>query len=352
MTRTQTTIVCARTSSGSVRVVDVDALLEWYERVRRPLPWRATRDPYALLVSRGDAPADPGAAGRPVLRALARRASRRRARSRTRPCATCSSLWSGLGYNRRALALQNAARVVAVGRLAVRPDDAAGRRAVHGGGGRRRSRGTRRSRPWTRTCAACSSRRDGVVHTPRALAARAAALLPAGRAATFNQAMMELGATVCRPRAPLCGACPVVGGLRAVRCRRRRAVVAAVRFEDTDRWARGRIVAALLAGEELPVRGRAARARAGRARARRAGRSRTRRIGVPSVTCVAPSARALSSAVVDRDRIERRDFPTGRRGYDPAAVDEHLRRVADEFEARVAPAAAVARRAARPSRSA
>jgi DivIVA domain-containing protein len=36
---------------------------------------------------------------------------------------------------------------------------------------------------------------------------------------------------------------------------------------------------------------------------------------------------------VDRDRIERRDFPTGRRGYDPAAVDEHLRRVADEFEA-------------------
>jgi DivIVA domain-containing protein len=40
---------------------------------------------------------------------------------------------------------------------------------------------------------------------------------------------------------------------------------------------------------------------------------------------------------VDRDRIERRDFPTGRRGYDPSAVDEHLRRVADEFEARVHP---------------
>jgi DivIVA domain-containing protein len=40
-------------------------------------------------------------------------------------------------------------------------------------------------------------------------------------------------------------------------------------------------------------------------------------------------------AVVDRDRIERTDFPTGRRGYDPAAVDEHLRRVADEFDARV-----------------
>jgi DivIVA domain-containing protein len=35
---------------------------------------------------------------------------------------------------------------------------------------------------------------------------------------------------------------------------------------------------------------------------------------------------------VDRDAIERSDFPTGRKGYDPAAVDEHLRRVADEFQ--------------------
>jgi DivIVA domain-containing protein len=35
---------------------------------------------------------------------------------------------------------------------------------------------------------------------------------------------------------------------------------------------------------------------------------------------------------VDRDSIERRDFPIGRRGYDQAAVDEHLRRVADELE--------------------
>jgi DivIVA domain-containing protein len=42
---------------------------------------------------------------------------------------------------------------------------------------------------------------------------------------------------------------------------------------------------------------------------------------------------------VDRDKIERRDFPTGRRGYDPTAVDEHLRRVADQFEARVDPPA-------------
>jgi A/G-specific adenine glycosylase len=98
------------------------------------------------------------------------------------------------------------------------------------------------------------SRRDGVLHTPRSLAARATGLLPEGRAATFNQAMMELGATVCRPRAPRCNECPVSAGcggpLPAVERRR-----GAVRFEDTDRWARGRIVAALLAGEEPPVYG-------------------------------------------------------------------------------------------------
>ena len=34
------------------RILNTAALLDWYERVRRPLPWRETRDPYALLVSR------------------------------------------------------------------------------------------------------------------------------------------------------------------------------------------------------------------------------------------------------------------------------------------------------------
>jgi DivIVA domain-containing protein len=43
---------------------------------------------------------------------------------------------------------------------------------------------------------------------------------------------------------------------------------------------------------------------------------------------------------VDRDEIERHDFPTGRRGYDPASVDEHLRRVADEFDGLRRPAPA------------
>src|SRR5687768_4374961 len=46
---------------------------------------------------------------------------------------------------------------------------------------------------------------------------------------------------------------------------------------------------------------------------------------------------------MDRDAIERRDFPVGRRGYDQAAVDAHLRQVADELEAMRGRAAAPAR---------
>ena len=49
-------------------------------------------------------------------------------------------------------------------------------------------------------------------------------------------------------------------------------------------------------------------------------------------------------APMDRDEIERQDFPAARRGYDPAAVDAHLRRVADEFERSPPAAPGVARR--------
>jgi DivIVA domain-containing protein len=51
------------------------------------------------------------------------------------------------------------------------------------------------------------------------------------------------------------------------------------------------------------------------------------------VTRVTGPLRATILTGVDREAIERRDFPVGRRGYDQAAVDEHLRRVADEIEA-------------------
>src|SRR4051812_13951871 len=158
--------------------------------------------------------------------------------------------WSGLGYNRRALALQAAARHVAGHGW---PDDLT---ELPGVGPY--TAAAVRSFAWDRQDVAVDTnvrrvleRFDGVQRPPRALADRARELVPPGRAAAFNQAMMELGATVCRPRAPRCPECPVRTGCAGgpVTPRRR----GAERFEDSDRHARGCVVAALVRGERPPA---------------------------------------------------------------------------------------------------
>ena len=66
---------------------------------------------------------------------------------------------------------------------------------------------------------------------------------------------MELGATVCTPRRPRCPACPVAPGCAsagAVADPPRRPAGSRPRFEDSDRWLRGRVVRALVAHEPLP----------------------------------------------------------------------------------------------------
>jgi A/G-specific adenine glycosylase len=234
--------------------VDVGALLRWYGRVRRPLPWRGTRDPYALLVSEVMLQQTQAARVVPYYEAFLARFPDPAALAAAAPRDVLEA-WSGLGYNRRALALQAAARqVVADGWPAdltrlpgVGPYTAA---AVG-------------SFAWDRQTAAVDTnvrrvleRHDGRARRPPELAARAQQLLPPGEAATFNQAMMELGATVCRSRAPSCAECPIRRGCRAhahggpAAPPRRRG---AERFEDTDRWARGRILAALIAGDAPPA---------------------------------------------------------------------------------------------------
>jgi A/G-specific adenine glycosylase len=228
--------------------VNTDRLLAWYERVKRPLPWRDTGDPYALLVSEVMLQQTQAARVIPYYEAFLARFPDPPSLARADP-ADVLAHWSGLGYNRRALALQRAARHVAAEGWprdltelpGVGPYTAA---AVA-------------SFAWDAQVAAVDTnvrrvlaRHDGVERTPRELRARAAELVPRGRAAVFNQAMMELGATVCRPRRPDCGACPVAGG-----CRRGALTIPRrprERFEDTDRWARGRILHALVHGTEPP----------------------------------------------------------------------------------------------------
>ncbi|MDP1849181.1 MAG: A/G-specific adenine glycosylase [Solirubrobacteraceae bacterium] len=156
--------------------------------------------------------------------------------------------WVGLGYNRRALRLREACAIVARDGW---PRDSAGLRALPGVG------------PYTAAAVASfafGERVAAVDTNVRRVAARLGAdpdaLLPATRHADFNQAAMELGALVCTARAPRCGECPA-----AAWCPSRGRVTAAPRaagatrprFEETDRWARGRVVAALAAGERLPA---------------------------------------------------------------------------------------------------
>ena len=184
------------------------------------------------------------------------------------------ALWSGLGYNRRALALQRRGR--AWSPRDGWPDDLT---ALPGVGPYTAAAVS--SFAWDAQVAAVDtnvrrvlSRRDGVARTPRELARAGRVAASRGRAATFNQAMMELGATVCRPRAPrvrgvpgrirLPGPLPVVGAAPGA---------AAALRGHRPLGARPRL-AALLAGEEPPVHGRAPGARAGRSRARRPRRPR------------------------------------------------------------------------------
>jgi A/G-specific adenine glycosylase len=221
-------------------------LLEWYATNRRPLPWRTTQDPYKLLVSEVMLQQTQAARVVPYYEAFVQRfpdpATLAGASTRE-----VLAAWSGLGYNRRALALQRAAKHVHEHGW---PDDLTELPGV--GPYTAAAVG---SFAWNRQEAAIDTnvRRVLTRHEGEGVdvGARVAELLPAGRAADFNQAMMELGATICRPRAPRCGDCPVshrCAGPLPPPPRQR----GAGRFEDSDRWARGRIVAALLEGRPLP----------------------------------------------------------------------------------------------------
>jgi len=241
---------------------DAAALLGWYERERRPLPWRATRDPYALLVSEVMLQQTQAARVVPYYERFLARFPDPEALAAA-PAGDVLAAWSGLGYNRRALALQRAAAEIARNGWPADLTELPGVGAY--------TAAAVASFAWDRQAAAVDtnvrrviSRHDGAEHAPRELARRAAELMPAGRAAPFNQAMMELGATICRPRRPVCEGCPVRTG-----CASAGRPPAATpsprrgeRFEDSDRWARGRIVAALVAGGPPPELDPARRARA------------------------------------------------------------------------------------------
>ena len=241
----------------------VDPLLHWYAAVRRPLPWRFTRDPYAILVS--EVMLQQTQAARVVRyweRWLARWPDA--AALAAAPLDEVLRAWSGLGYPRRAKRLREAAAVVAergwpedlTELPGVGPYTAAAVSSFAFG------------RPVAATdvnAARVLSRHAGRELRGRALEAVAAQALPEDHA-THNPAMMELGATVCTARAAHCGRCPL-----EATCASAHAVVVAprrgrgtTRFKETERFARGAVLRAHLHGtpHDLDPE-RAERARAG-----------------------------------------------------------------------------------------
>jgi A/G-specific adenine glycosylase len=133
------------------------------------------------------------------------------------------------------------------------PRDAAGLRELPGGG------------PYTAAAVAAFAFGEPVAAVDVNVARVAARLgrgtpselVPVERAADWNQATMELGALVCGARVARCGSCPVASwcasaGRVPAAPRGVAREGARERFEDSNRWVRGRVVAALAAGEELP----------------------------------------------------------------------------------------------------
>ena len=258
-------------SAGTIRRLH-DALLAWWDRGHRDLPWRRTRDPYAILVSEIMLQQTQVSRVVPKYLAFLERFPSLRALAQA-PVAEVIRHWSGLGYNRRAVNLHRLARVVVDqhdGRL---PRRAADLRALPGIG------------PYTARAVAAIAFNEAVAPvdtnvrrvltrvvdgidsdpSPRAVQELADALAAQDRPSDWSQALMELGALVCLPvpqclRCPLHDLCAAAGSSSAIRERRAAYRTApaspAGRYEGSSRFYRGRIVDVLRAepaGTSLPV---------------------------------------------------------------------------------------------------
>ncbi|HEX6849832.1 MAG TPA: A/G-specific adenine glycosylase [Candidatus Polarisedimenticolaceae bacterium] len=189
-------------------------LLRWYRRHRRDLPWRRTRDPYAIWVSEVMLQQTQVATVLPFyVRFLERFPDVAALAAATEEQVLAA--WSGLGYYRRARLLRQGARRVVSEHGGSIPDTVEGLLAIPGIG--RYTAGAIASVAFARAAPIVDGNVKRVfarwlaepAPAPRRLWALAAEIAPGADPGDLNQALMELGATVCTPRTPRCGACPV-----------------------------------------------------------------------------------------------------------------------------------------------
>jgi A/G-specific adenine glycosylase len=196
-------------------------LLQWYDRNARDLPWRHTRDPYAIWVSetmlqqtRVSVVIDYYTRFMtrfPTLQSLAQAEE-----------SEVLALWSGLGYYRRARALHESAKAVVAENGGEIPKTAAALSRLPGVGVY--TAAAVASIAFGEPVAAVDGNVERVLtryfgHEPVPGVARsgelrrsAEQLVDPERPGDFNQAMMDLGASVCLPKGPLCLTCPVREG--------------------------------------------------------------------------------------------------------------------------------------------
>ena len=185
-------------------------LLRWCDRSRRQLPWRADRNPYHIWISEIMLQQTRVAVvSERYPKFLARFPNVKRLAA-AKPQEVLAA-WSGLGYYRRARALHAAARQI-IQHGAGFPRTAQEWAALPGIG--RYTAAAVASIAFGQPCAVVDGNVERVLarlfRVPKKNVWRVAKeLLDRRRPGDFNQAMMELGATVCLPQAPLCDDCPV-----------------------------------------------------------------------------------------------------------------------------------------------
>ncbi len=183
------------------------------------MPWRGIQDPYRIWVSEVMLQQTQVATAWPFYQRFIARFPTLGALSRA-PEASVLAAWAGLGYYRRARHLREAARIVVREHAGRVPDDPEAFGGLPGVG--RYTTGAVLSIAFDRPLPALDGNVARVLsrlfalpatlREPRgakALWVLAQALVPARGAGEWNQAVMELGATLCLPRAPRCAGCPV-----------------------------------------------------------------------------------------------------------------------------------------------
>ena len=199
-------------------------LVSWFARAGRDLPWRRTRDPYAIVVSEFMLQQTQVARVLDYYPKFLKRYPTVAHLARARP-AGVRETWQGLGYYRRAANLHALAKTVVRDHAGSLPSDVDALRGLPGVGlytagavscfayeKPAATVDTNVARVLERVFSKTAKRQNGkAARRAKWLHALAMSLQPrAGRAAwTFNQALMELGALICTARKPKCALCPV-----------------------------------------------------------------------------------------------------------------------------------------------